>query len=247
MHEDLTRTYFTPNEVASHNSSQNDCWVSFLGRVYNLTDLILENKGWYEDAEKRRRMTVKLAGALIQPIADAAGKDISHWFDPKGDVKRHINMETGIEEYYTPMGRFLHIPPSDPSMDFNTDFDLPWWKDHESAEPKYWVGMLSKKTRMIRIVNMLTKDEHTVEVCSEDILEQIQSKYLMHNKHAASYTWKRLPRPGVEKEMVVLDMKKTLEQNGVVDESEEFEELGLDDDYFIPSLHLYYKDDLTVA
>mmetsp|Transcript_41562 Transcript_41562/g.131016 ORF Transcript_41562/g.131016 Transcript_41562/m.131016 type:complete len:93 (-) Transcript_41562:19-297(-) len=38
------------------------------------------------------------------------------------------------------------------------------WKDHESAEPKYWVGMLSKKTRMIRIVNMLTKDEHTVEV-----------------------------------------------------------------------------------
>mmetsp|Transcript_41562 Transcript_41562/g.131015 ORF Transcript_41562/g.131015 Transcript_41562/m.131015 type:complete len:109 (-) Transcript_41562:339-665(-) len=108
MHEDLTRTYFTPNEVASHNSSQNDCWVSFLGRVYNLTDLILENKG-----------------ALIQPIADAAGKDISHWFDPKGDVKRHINMETGIEEYYTPMGRFLHIPPSDPSMDFNTDFDLP--------------------------------------------------------------------------------------------------------------------------
>mmetsp|Transcript_41561 Transcript_41561/g.131013 ORF Transcript_41561/g.131013 Transcript_41561/m.131013 type:complete len:95 (-) Transcript_41561:466-750(-) len=59
------------------------------------------------------------------------------------------------------------------------------WKDHESAEPKYWVGMLSKKTRMIRIVNMLTKDEHTVEVCSEDILEQIQSKYLMHNKHAA--------------------------------------------------------------
>lgn len=31
------------------------------------------------------------------------------------------------------------------------------------------------------------------------------------------------------------------------DESEEYEELGMDDDYYIPSLHLYFKDDLSVA
>jgi hypothetical protein len=63
------RTYFTPTEVAAHNtpvwllalsfknkfytrteisdllSQYDDCWVSFLGRVYNLTPLIRENPG----------------------------------------------------------------------------------------------------------------------------------------------------------------------------------------------------------
>jgi len=50
----------------------------------------------------------------------------------------------GLQEYYTPMGRFLHVPPSDPSDAFDTNFELPWWKDHIEKEPKYWVGMLSQ-------------------------------------------------------------------------------------------------------
>jgi len=33
----------------------------------------------------------------------------------------------------------------------------------------------------------------------------------------------------------------------VVDEGEEFEAFGIPDDYYIPVIHLYYKDDLTVA
>lgn len=37
-----------------------------------------------------------------------------------------------------------------------------------------------------------------------------QGKYLLYNKHAASYAWKRLP-DDLDKEMVVLDMQKTLE------------------------------------
>jgi len=229
MHMELERTYLTPNEVASHSSPHNDCWVSFLGRVYNLTPLIQDNPG-----------------ELIQPIADAAGKDISHWFDSKtSDVKRYMNLDTGLEQYYTPMGRFLHIPPSNPSDDFVTDFDLPWWMDHQAEEPLYWQGMLSQQTRKIRIVNMLTKDEHTLEVCSEDTVEQIQSKYLVYNQHGASYTWKRLPNDGEGKDMLVLDMTKNLDGNILRDEAADFEELGLDDDYFVPSIHLYYKDDLT--
>mmetsp|Transcript_38151 Transcript_38151/g.90139 ORF Transcript_38151/g.90139 Transcript_38151/m.90139 type:complete len:236 (-) Transcript_38151:101-808(-) len=228
--DERTKMHFTQAEVAAHNSPYDDCWVSFLGRVYDLTKLIHDNPG-----------------ELAQPLADAAGTDISHWFDIKtSDVRRYMNLETGLEEYYTPMGRFLHVPPSDPTDDFETDFDLPWWKDHEAEEPQYWVGMLSSKTRQVRIVNMLTKDEHTLEVCAEDTLEQIQGKYLLYNKHAASYAWKRLP-DDLDKEMVVLDMQKTLEENGVKDESEEYEELGMDDDYYIPSLHLYFKDDLSVA
>ena len=36
--------YFTPNEVAIHNTID-DLWVSFLGKVYNLTPLCERYKG----------------------------------------------------------------------------------------------------------------------------------------------------------------------------------------------------------
>jgi hypothetical protein len=39
------------------------------------------------------------------------------------------------------------------------------------------------------------------------------------NHHAASYTWKRLGKP--------LDMEKTLEENGIADETAEFEQYRL--------------------
>ncbi|CAM9793407.1 unnamed protein product [Chrysoparadoxa australica] len=44
-----------------------------------------------------------------------------------------------------------------------------------------------------------------------------------------------------------MDMDATLEENGVVDESLEFEKLQIEDDFFIPVLHIYFNDDLTVA
>mmetsp|Transcript_22048 Transcript_22048/g.60395 ORF Transcript_22048/g.60395 Transcript_22048/m.60395 type:complete len:142 (-) Transcript_22048:10-435(-) len=141
------------------------------------------------------------------------------------------------------MGRFVHIPPSDPSDQFQNNYDLPWWKDHKLHDPKLWIGMLSNKTRRIRIVNMLTKDEHTLEVCSEDTLDQIKDKYTAYNWHAGSYVWKRLNAG----EMQVMDMSKTLEENGVEDEGEELEGLGLDPADFVPGLALYFKDDLSLA
>lgn len=48
-------------------------------------------------------------------------------------------------------------------------------------------------------------------------------------------------------EFVPLDMDKTLAENHVADESGEFAELGISEDFFIPVLHLYFNDDLTVA
>lgn len=42
-----------------------------------------------------------------------------------------------------------------------------------------------------------------------------------------------------------LDMKKTLQQNGIEDESEAFYELNIDEDDFLPAIHLYFNDDLT--
>ena len=86
---------------------------------------------------------------------------------------------------------------------------------------------------------MITKDDDVIEVCSEENMHEILDRYLEQNDHAGSYTWKRLGRP--------LDMDKTLEENDVPDETEEFVELGMDEDMYIPALHLYYNDDLTEA
>ena len=64
-------------------------------------------------------------------------------------------------------------------------------------------------------------------------------RYLAYNAHAASYTWKHLGN--------VLDMKLTLQENGVLDERENYAKLNLPDDFFVPMLHLYFNDDLTEA
>lgn len=42
-----------------------------------------------------------------------------------------------------------------------------------------------------------------------------------------------------------LDMTKTLQQNDIKDESEAFYELNIDEDDFLPAIHLYFNDDLT--
>jgi hypothetical protein len=56
----------------------------------------------------------------------------------------------------------------------------------------------------------------TIKVPSEETINEILARYLVINHHAASYTWKRLGKP--------LDMEKTLEENGIVDETAEFEQ-----------------------
>ena len=60
------RKYYTPAEVASHNTAD-DCWVSFFGMVFDLTLLINKN---YDKPE-------------CDPIVLSAGTDITHWFDPE--------------------------------------------------------------------------------------------------------------------------------------------------------------------
>jgi len=42
-------------------------------------------------------------------------------------------------------------------------------------------------------------------------------------------------------------MEKTLEANGVEDLTEEFAQLSIDADEFIPVIHVYFNDDLTSA
>lgn len=179
------------------------------------------------------------SGILADPILDAAGSDVSHWFDAKtGDVKYHIDPETQLNIPYTPQGRFIHVPPRDPTTAWSIDGDLPWWKD-----PKLVMGHVTAKVRRIRIVNTLTHQEHVVEVGCEESIEEISSRYLAWNAHAGSYTWKAL----LDGHFRSMDMACTLEENGVPDDDLEMEGLLLDPDLFLPTLHLYYNDDLTSA
>lgn len=42
-------------------------------------------------------------------------------------------------------------------------------------------------------------------------------------------------------------MSLNLEDNGIIDETEELLELGMDLDEYTPAVHLYFNDDLTIA
>ena len=146
-----------------------------------------------------------------------------------------VDAETNMLWFYCPNGRYLHVPPIKPRSDWDMEESkTPWWHDETLN-----IGRLSEKTRKIRVINQLSKADDVVEVCSEETMNEILDRYLDLNEHAASYTWKRLGRP--------LDMDKTMEENDIIDESEDFVELNLPEDLYIPSVHIYYNDDLTVA
>ncbi|CAI9741564.1 Hypothetical predicted protein [Octopus vulgaris] len=210
--------YFTRKEISHHNMPD-DLWVSFMGRVYDLTDLCNREKG----------------NVLLKPILDVGGTDISHWFDKVNrDVRRYVDPETHCLIPYCPNGRFLHIPPPYPDSSWANDFGCPWWKNEN-----FQVGFLSQKTCRINIVNSLTSQEQIIEVCSEEQIQDILERYLPYNAHAASYTWKYQGKN--------LDMVKTLEENGIKDFDEEFYQLRMDDNTYLQTIHLYFNDDLTVA
>ena len=44
----------------------------------------------------------------------------------------------------------------------------------------------------------------------------------------------------------VLDMALNLEKNGIIDERQELLDLGMQPDEYIPAIHLYFNDDLTI-
>lgn len=99
--------------------------------------------------------------------------------------------------------------------------------------------MLTDHDDIITVIFFITLIYHQIQVPNEETLQEILVRYQEINIHAASYTWKRLGRP--------LDMTKTLEENDILDETDEFERMGIPEDrWYVPAIHLYFKDDLTV-
>ena len=101
------------------------------------------------------------------------------------------------------------------------------------------IGRLTKKERKINIMNTLTKDDETIAVASEENMNEILDRYHSFNAHASSYTWKRLGK--------VLDMDGNLQENGIQDDTAECLQLGIDPEDYIPTIHLYFDDDLTIV
>jgi hypothetical protein len=166
----------------------------------------------------------------LTPILANAGQDISHWFDKTtGNLKTQIHSLTDCETTALPLGRFLHVPPPLPRLDWSADDgNNPWWTDQSNC-----LGYLSKKTRKLKLVNTLTKEEHLLEVCAEDTLSAIQERYTALNAHAKGYMWKRLSS--------LLDMKLNLEENGIIDEEQTMDQLGINNDQWLPVIHLYFR------
>ena len=90
-------------------------------------------------------------------------------------------------------------------------------------------------------MNTLTQQSDVFEVCGEETIKEIQTRYTEYNTHAQSYTWKYLK----DRTFVPIEMSKTLEQLGIVDESKVFEHAGINQDQYMPVVHIYFNDDLT--
>ena len=98
----------------------------------------------------------------------------------------------------------------------------------------YFSIILSYKSNLTWVLKFL-------KVCSEENMLEILQRYLKYNAHAESYTWKY--------DAHVLDMNKTLIENGIVDDDPDFYTLRMreDDEAHLQSVILYYNDDLTEA
>lgn len=121
-----------------------------------------------------------------------------------------------------------------PGTDDEPFEDIPWWRNK-----KYIIGKLTVKSRKIRIVNMLTHHTDTIEVPTEETIEEIQTRYCKVNDHAPSYTWKTVS-------IKPLDMDGTLEENEIFDETDRYEAFNIPEtNWYTPPIFLYFNDDLT--
>jgi hypothetical protein len=75
-------------------------------------------------------------------------------------LKTHTDPILNLERPHCPEGRFLHVPPNAPDGSWDgSRMSAPWWRDASLV-----AGCLSKRTQVMRIKNVLTNQEHRLEV-----------------------------------------------------------------------------------
>lgn len=89
-------------------------------------------------------------------MIEAAGTDISYWFDERREPRTKVNPDTAETEFYCPKGEYLQLRVTD---------EIKWWKDKN-----YIVGKLTRKSRKINIVNMLTDHATLLNVPEEETI-----------------------------------------------------------------------------
>lgn len=133
--------YYTAEEVARHNCHE-DCWVSIFHNVFDITELIAQNQG-----------------ELTTPLIKAAGTSISHWFNKDtGDIKTYIDPEKNIRLPYTPGGRFVDVPPSDPRV-LSFAKDKPWWLDSKFMVGKVITTSLTLDFIVLRRLELVNDED----------------------------------------------------------------------------------------
>ncbi|XP_074991143.1 cytochrome b5 domain-containing protein 1 isoform X3 [Calonectris borealis] len=90
----------------------------------------------------------------LRPLLEAAGSDVSHWFDPQtGDPLTRVDPQSGLRRWCLPGGA-----PPEPRSDWAPPRSPPWW-----ADPRLEVGRLTAEPRPLRLRNTLTGQEHVIE------------------------------------------------------------------------------------
>ena len=208
--------YFTKSDLESHCTSES-AYVCIYNKIFDVTKPI--------------QSTPRELGT--ENLLRNAGKDVSHFFHPLTNLpilKSDFLRETNPSQRQNQLLHFdQNLMDSKPKQKIT-----PWFLD-DSLQ----VGLLSSNEVLVRIVNMLTFDEDLLVVPVEETLTQICQRYLAHNYHAASYTWKDI-------EHRKLTMAYTLQQNGILEDNLLMDYLHIPDKQRpITSIFIHFNDDLT--
>ncbi|KAH8352055.1 hypothetical protein KR084_001506 [Drosophila pseudotakahashii] len=206
--------YYLKDEVVSHNQ-KDDCWVIIHTNIFDLTPMLKDRLDHWN--------------RTLDYLVAHAGKDLTHFFHQNGEPRTEISPSTGRPRVLFPP--ILEVAISE----FSKTPGVMW-----SQDPFYHIGRVTKRARVIRIVNTLTAQTQFMTVCDEDSIYDIQQKYKQrYNHHAGSYEWRKFSKGG--KGCSILDLNGTLDENGLMDEEDSTVELPP------PSIWLYYTDDITIA
>lgn len=64
----------------------------------------------------------------------------------------------------------MHVGPCAPTTAWSTGYEVPWWRDHA----RYRVGALTACACRVRLCNVLTQQEHVLEVQPSAVLLECQ-------------------------------------------------------------------------